>query len=119
MLACCDGTLSEQKLEWEDRECVCVVMASGGYPKAYRKGKTITGIDEAEFDTSCMVFHAGTVEEDGVLKSNGGRVLGVTAYGQNIASAIDSAYAGVNAIHFEDCFYRSDIGKKALDRLSS
>ncbi|HIA48165.1 MAG TPA: phosphoribosylamine--glycine ligase [Candidatus Hydrogenedentes bacterium] len=119
MLACCDGTLADQELEWEDRECVTVVMASGGYPKSYEKGKTITGIAEAESDDTCMVFHAGTREEDGTIKTNGGRVLNVTAYGQDIATAIKSAYKGVEAIQFEDAFYRTDIGKKALDRLSS
>ena len=119
MLACCDGTLGDQQLEWEDRECVTVVMASGGYPKAYEKGKVITGIAEAESDDTCMVFHAGTVDDNGTLKTNGGRVLNVTAYGQNIGSAINSAYKGVKAIHFDDAFYRSDIGHKALDRLLS
>lgn len=119
MLACCDGTLADQELEWEDRECVTVVMASGGYPKSYEKGKTITGIADAESDDTCMVFHAGTIEEDGALKTNGGRVLTVTAYGKDIAAAIDSAYKGVHAIHFEGAFHRTDIGRKALDRLSS
>jgi phosphoribosylamine--glycine ligase len=118
MIACCDGTLADQELEWEDRECVTVVMASGGYPKAYEKGKVITGIEDAESDDTCMVFHAGTTEKDGALITNGGRVLNVTAYGQNIGSAIESAYKGVNAIHFDGAFTRSDIGKKALDRLS-
>ena len=119
LLACCDGTLADQQLEWEDRECVTVVMASGGYPKAYEKGKTITGIDNAESNPACMVFHAGTAEDDSVLKTAGGRVLNVTACGHNIAEAIDTAYEGVKAIHFDDAMYRNDIGKKALDRLES
>lgn len=116
MLACCDGTLDEQELEWEDRECVTVVMASGGYPKSYEKGKVITGIDDAESTEQCFVFHAGTKEADGQLVTSGGRVLNVTAYGQTIKEAIDTAYSGVSKIQFDDAFYRSDIGKKALDR---
>lgn len=118
MLACCDGTLSEQALEWEDRECVTVVMASGGYPKAYDKGKVITGIEEAESAEECFVFHAGTKESDGQLVTSGGRVLNVTAYGQTIGEAIDAAYRGVSKIHFDGAFNRTDIGKKALDRLN-
>lgn len=117
MIACCDGTLAEQELEWEDRECVTVVMASGGYPGSYDKGKAITGVDDAEAAESCMVFHAGTKALDGKLLTNGGRVLGVTAFGQTIAEAIDAAYEGVSKIHFDDAFHRNDIGKKALDRL--
>lgn len=117
MIACCDGTLAEQELEWEDRECVTVVMASGGYPGSYEKGKVITGIADAETADSCMVFHAGTKHVEGDLVTNGGRVLGVTAFGQTIAEAIDAAYEGVSKIHFDDAFHRNDIGKKSLDRL--
>lgn len=119
MLACCDGTLAEQSIEWEDRACVTVVMASGGYPKAYEKGKVITGIQDAESDETRIVFHAGTKLDNGNIVTNGGRVLTVTSYGQDIATAIDSAYKAVDCIDFEGAFYRSDIGKKALDRLSS
>jgi len=119
MIACCEGTLAEQELEWEDRACVTVVMASGGYPKAYEEGKVITGIDAAESDESRIVFHSGTKEENGDLVTNGGRVLTVTSYGQDIATAIDSAYKVVDCIDFEGAHFRTDIGKKALDRLSS
>lgn len=117
MMACCDGTLSEHALEWEDRECVTVVMASGGYPKEYEKGKAITGIEDAESSDECMVFHAGTKNFEGDLVTNGGRVLNVTAYGKTIGDGIRSAYEGVSKISFEGAFTRSDIGKKALDRL--
>ena len=94
-------------------------MASGGYPKAYEKGKVITGIDAAESDESRIVFHAGTKAENGTIVTNGGRVLTVTSYGHDIATAIDSAYKAVECIEFEGAHYRTDIGKKALDRLSS
>lgn len=93
-----------------------VVLASGGYPNAYDKGKEITGIHEAEQNGSVVVFHAGTAEQDGKLVTAGGRVLGVCAPGSTLQEAIDSAYAAVGHIHFEGMMYRKDIGKKGLAR---
>jgi phosphoribosylamine--glycine ligase len=117
MLACCDGTLAEHAVETRDGACVSVVMASGGYPKSYEKGKVITGIAEANTDADLVVFHAGTQSSDEGLLTNGGRVLGVTALGADISSAIAKAYEGVSKINFEGAQYRSDIGGRALERL--
>jgi phosphoribosylamine--glycine ligase len=108
--ACLDGTLAEQPpIEWKDGAAVCVVMASGGYPGDYEKGKAISGIEMAE-ESGAMVFHAGTQVKQQQLVTNGGRVLGVTAVGENFEDAIAQAYAAVEKIEFENAYYRSDIG---------
>ena len=116
-LACCDGTLAECDISYSDAPCVTVVMASGGYPKGYEKGKEITGINTAEADEKVMVFHAGTKQDGDSLVTSGGRVLGVTAWGDALPATIDRAYAAVKKIHFDDAHYRNDIGAKALKRL--
>ena len=90
-------------------------MSSAGYPGPYEKDKEITGIAEAETDF-VTVFHAGTATNNGKLVTSGGRVLGVTALGETIASAIKTAYEAVSMIGFEGAYYRTDIGKKALKR---
>jgi phosphoribosylamine--glycine ligase len=112
--ALCEGRLKEYKAVWSRDASVCVVLASGGYPGAYSKGKTITGINMAEEDRRIAVFHAGTRQEGDRLVTAGGRVLGVTATGQDLASAIMRAYEAVNKIHFEGMHYRRDIGAKGL-----
>ena len=106
-----DERLDEIEIEWEDNAAVCVVMASGGYPKAYQKGYPIEGIKEAEA-AGAMVFHAGTTRKDGTYYTNGGRVLGVTAVGENLDAAIAKAYQLVPMISFQDAHYRKDIGIK-------
>jgi len=106
-----DERLDEIEIEWEDNAAVCVVLASGGYPQAYKKGYPIEGIKQAE-SLGAMVFHAGTVYEDGAFKTNGGRVLGVTATGKTLDDAIKEAYRYVDMITFQDVHYRTDIGIK-------
>ncbi len=105
-----DGTLAAQSPAWESRAAVCVVLASGGYPGAYRKGEEITGIDRAEAGDGIVVFHAGTTESPDGLVTNGGRVLGVTALGEDLAAARKSAYAAADQIHFANQHRRNDIG---------
>ena len=112
-----EGKLDEVKIEWDNRPAVCIVMASGGYPGSYEKGKIISGIEEAQSDKNVFVFHAGTKFENGKLLTNGGRVLGVTAMGKDIPDAIQNAYNAVKKIHWEGAYYRTDIGKKALKHL--
>lgn len=119
LLACVDGTLDGMTIDWDDGACVSVVMASGGYPGSYEKGKAISGIDSAESLDGVQVFHAGTKLDGGALVTNGGRVLNVTALGENIEAGIEKAYAAVERIAFDDAHYRSDIGRKALQRLQS
>ena len=109
-----DRTLSAHTLRWRNEAAVCVVMASGGYPGPYQKGKVIAGIEEAEKIGGVKVFHAGTALKDGKLVTNGGRVLGVTALGQGIRAARNLAYDAVQRIQFEGAHFRRDIAAKAL-----
>lgn len=114
--ACVDGTLRPELVTWRDDPCVCVVMASGGYPGKYEKGKAIGGLAAAEALEGVTVFHAGTsADGDGVVTS-GGRVLGVTALGADLRAAIDAAYVAVASISFDGARFRTDIGGRALDR---
>lgn len=110
--ACADGTLVGQQVELEANACVGVVLASGGYPGDYPKGKVIEGLDSLAEDT--MVFHAGTAVKDGRLVTNGGRVLAVVCRGQDNAEAIDKVYREVEKIHFDGMHYRHDIARRAL-----
>ncbi|MBI5966418.1 MAG: phosphoribosylamine--glycine ligase [Deltaproteobacteria bacterium] len=109
-----EGHLSNQKVAWEDRPAVCVVMASAGYPGSYEKGKVISGLGEAAKVPDAFVFHAGTALKDGKIVTSGGRVLGVTALGQGIRDAIGRAYEVAGKISWEGAYYRKDIGQKAL-----
>lgn len=113
-LAVCNGKLDQVTLRWDQRPAVCVVMASGGYPAAYEKGKKITGLREAEQLGNVVVFHAGTKKQNGDIVTNGGRVLGVTALGEGIAQAKERAYRAVDRIKFEAAYYRRDIADKAI-----
>lgn len=113
MQAVIEGRLAEQDIKWSDRASVCVVLASGGYPGGYEKGKVITGLDKVD---EGFVFHAGTKYLDGKIVTSGGRVLGVAATGDTIKDAIDAAYRQVEKISFEGMQYRRDIGQKALKR---
>lgn len=115
LMACGNGTLHEHRPQWRSGACVSVVMASGGYPGAYAKDKVISGLHRAEQE-GAMVFHAGTRRSDGDIVTAGGRVLNVTATGDDVASAIENAYRAVGFIHFEGAHYRRDIGRKALKR---
>ena len=116
MLQCAQGNLTDATIEIDPRPAVCVVMASSGYPGAYPKGLPIRGIDEAEKVEGVQVFHAGTAMQGGKVVTAGGRVLGVTAIGDDLRAAIRSAYQAVDKIDWEGAYYRADIGKKALDR---
>ncbi len=113
--ACVEGRLEEMPpIEWDTRAAVCVVMASGGYPGNYEKGKLINGLDKVSKLNDTFVFHAGTKKVDGNIVTNGGRVLCVTALGHGIPKAIENAYASVGKISWENVHYRKDIGKRAL-----
>ena len=117
LLAVANGDLGDLSIEWHDKAAVCVVMASEGYPGDYRKGDEISGLAEAAKVEELYVFHAGTAQKDGVCVTNGGRVLGVTALGATVKDAISSAYQGVARIAWPGVQYRTDIGKKALERI--
>jgi phosphoribosylamine--glycine ligase len=113
-----DNHLDRITLDWDPRPAVCVVMASGGYPDKYEKGKEITGLAAAEMLEDVQVFHAGTRAEDGKIYTDGGRVLGVTALGNDVTEARDRAYEAVRKIHFYRAHWRTDIGAKAIRRMA-
>jgi phosphoribosylamine--glycine ligase len=117
LLACCDGTLADCDVRYSEAPCVSVVMASGGYPGGYAKGKVISGIAEALADPAVQVFHAGTRQEGDCVLTNGGRVLNVTATAEDLPKTIATAYKAVAKISFEGAQHRTDIGRKALVRL--
>jgi phosphoribosylamine---glycine ligase len=112
--ALCRGRLKDYKAVWNRGAAVCVVLASGGYPGPYSKGKVISGLEMAEEDSRVAVFHAGTRQDGEKFVTDGGRVLGVTAVDQDLALAMMLAYEAVNKIHFEGMHYRRDIGAKGL-----
>ena len=109
-----DGTLARINLRWSPMASVCVVMASGGYPGSYAKGKIISGVEMANALPNTKVFHAGTARAGDNIVTNGGRVLGVTALGKDLKAAQIAAYAAVEKIQFEGAHYRRDIANKAL-----
>ncbi|MCH8543938.1 MAG: phosphoribosylamine--glycine ligase [Alcanivorax sp.] len=114
-LAALDARLDQVEAAWDPRPALGVVLAAGGYPDAYRKGDVISGLDGTD-TADLKVFHAGTAERDGDVVTQGGRVLCVTALGDTVASAQARAYDGVRRIHWDDHYYRSDIGYRAIAR---
>ena len=116
ILAAVNGKLNEEEIQWDPNPAVCVVMASKGYPGDCNKGFVITGIDEAEA-TGAKVFHAGTIlDENSLLRTAGGRVLGVTAGGKDYQEAIDNVYIAAEEIECSNFFCRTDIGHRAIER---
>lgn len=109
LLACVNGTLDQVKPRWRNQAAVTVVMAAGGYPNEYAKGRTITGIEQAEA-RGCLVFYAGACHHEDRVVTDGGRVLNVTGFGPTVHAAAGHAYAGVEQIHFAQAHYRRDIG---------
>ncbi|MBE9504345.1 MAG: phosphoribosylamine--glycine ligase [Proteobacteria bacterium] len=116
MEASTDGTLDKVDIKWKEGASVCVVMASKGYPGSYKKGQVISGLDTLKKEENVFVFHAGTKESGEDVVTNGGRVLGVTATGENVKNAITRAYGAVHKINWDGAYFRKDIGKKALER---
>jgi phosphoribosylamine--glycine ligase len=138
--ACIDGTLNEIEIKWKKMFACTIVLASGGYPEKYEKGKIISGIDSSleeypkgevddlnlstpsrkrdtpqEGNKDIVIFHAGTkYDENHNLVTNGGRVLGVSATGDNLKEALEKAYKAIEKISFEGMYYRKDIGQKTL-----
>ena len=110
---CAAGTLSDKKISWKNQSAVCVILASGGYPKAYKKNLPIDGISKAK-TLGAMIFHAGTKISDGELVTSGGRVLGVTVTAPTLREAVDKVYRCVEVIHFDGVHFRKDIAAKAL-----
>lgn len=115
-MAISEERLADITVEWKPDPAVCIVISSGGYPGTYRKGDVITGIAEANELEGVHVFHAGTAFRDDQIVTSGGRVLGVTAIGSDIAAARDRAYEAAGRIHFDGMHYRKDIASRALNR---
>jgi phosphoribosylamine--glycine ligase len=114
--ACADGRLDENQVRWRPDACVCVVMASGGYPGRYEKNKPISGLDAAARVPGVVILHAGTRAATDGFVTAGGRVLGVTALGPALREAVDRAYRAASAISFEGAHYRRDFAARALKR---
>ena len=114
LLATSTSNLEDCKINWADDHALCVVMASNGYPGKIKKGSIIDGLQKLKSSSSQMCFHAGTVKESGNIVANGGRVLSLTARGETLAEAQSSAYDMVKIIDWEEGFYRTDIGWKAV-----
>jgi phosphoribosylamine--glycine ligase len=114
LLACAEGRLAEAQVNWADDHALTVVMAAKGYPGAYDKGTIIHGLKRLPEDSRHMCFHAGTVEKDGRILANGGRVLNITARGDTLEEARNRAYAMIDHLVWPEGFCRSDIGWRAL-----
>lgn len=115
LMQACDGELANVKLAWKPEASLTVVMAANGYPGSYKKGTAINNTDKV---TAAKVFHAGTaLDGNGQLVASGGRVLGITALGEDVAAAQAAAYEGVKQIDWQDAYYRKDIGWRAVARL--
>jgi len=116
LVACTEGKLSEMpNPSWKKKSAVCIVLASEGYPESYPKNEEIVGLDS--IPENSHVFHAGTKNQDGKVLTNGGRVLGVTALGDTLESAISNAYVAAEKISWPHKYCRKDIGKKGLTYL--
>ena len=116
MINCCKNKLSESIIEWDKRYALTIVMAAGGYPESYETGQLITGIDLAEKDPNITVFHAGTNKNNNSILTNGGRVISVTSFGSTVKEANTSAIDAINLIKWNNSYYRSDIGWRAIKR---
>ena len=112
--ACIDGNLKNLDIKWKNLSACTIVLASGGYPENYEKEKEISGIGASQNTKDVVIFHAGTKNVNGKLLTNGGRVLGVSATGENLKEALTTAYEAIKKINFENMYYRKDIGKKTL-----
>jgi len=113
-MAVIEGQLAKIELKWNNNAVVCVVAASGGYPAKYQKGKRISGLEKLENKNDSYIFHAGTKFQEEEITTSGGRVLGMTAWAENIKEAKRMAYEGMEKICFEDMYYRKDIAQKAI-----
>lgn len=113
LFACVNGTLNEQKINWSDKFSCCIVLASGGYPNNYQKGKLIAGLENIK-DKDIEIFHAGTKTDGNNISTNGGRVFGVTATGNSLHEALSKSYQAIEQIYFDGMQFRKDIGVKSL-----
>lgn len=116
LIAAHDGVLDSVDLRWRNETALCVVMAAKGYPGAYAKGSEIRGLDKARQVAGVEIFHAGTVQRDGRIYADGGRVLNVCALGHDVVAAQEQAYRAIDCIDWPEGFCRRDIGWRAIAR---
>jgi len=116
LLMTINSELKNARFEWSSGSALCVVLASGGYPLKYEKGKEISGLEKLKGKKNIALFHAGTRKQDGKFLTAGGRVLGVTGIGSGLKETIETTYSAVGEISFEGMYYRKDIGQKGLRR---
>ena len=114
MLECIDGKIKRDTLDWEDDHCATVVLASKGYPGQFKKRTEIKGLNKIKKNDSLQVFHASTLEEEGKVLANGGRVLSVTGKASSLSEALNKTYIEINNIDWYEGYYRKDIGQKGL-----
>ncbi len=114
-LAAIDGSLDQQQAKWDSRAAVGVVLAAGGYPGSYQSGDVIHGLPEDDLEGE-KIFHAGTAEQDGDVVTSGGRVLCATALGSSVTEAQQRAYKLASRISWNNCYFRTDIGHRAIKR---
>jgi len=114
LTAVADCSLDQCQVRWKQEASVCVVAASGGYPGDFAMGRPIAGLEAAAQAEGCLVFHAGTQQENGQMVTAGGRVLSVTGVGDDLITAAARAYNGLSLIHFDGIYYRRDIAARAL-----
>jgi phosphoribosylamine--glycine ligase len=114
LLGATEGNLASVPVKWRQGASTCVVAASGGYPSTFEIGKPISGLEEANAQPNCAVFHAGTSLKDDKVVTSGGRVLSVTGFGDTVMDSVANAYLGVGCIQFENIYYRHDIAHRAL-----
>ena len=117
LLASCNGSLDTVNIKWSTQSAICLVLASGGYPGKYEKGKIITGLKEANKLPNTKIFHAGTKFASDNIVTSGGRVLGITTWADTLNEARQRAYHAANLIHFDGMYCRNDIAQKALSFL--
>jgi phosphoribosylamine--glycine ligase len=110
LLNALEGNVLKTEMRWSEKASACIVLASGGYPLAYDKGKPITGLKQVSASPGIVIFHAGTKYEDGKYFTNGGRVLNICASAKTLAEALDNIYGAISAISFEGMHCRRDIG---------
>ena len=108
------GDLDKRSIEFDERAAVCVMLVSGGYPQAYKKGYPISGLENFGKDSRSIVFHAGTTVKDNQVVTNGGRVIAVSSYGKDQSEALQNSFEGAKKLHFTDVYFRRDIGKDLL-----
>jgi phosphoribosylamine--glycine ligase len=111
-----DGSINDYECDWYDEDCATVVLASRGYPGEFKKNTEIKGLEKITADQNLQIFHAATIKSEKKILANGGRVLSITAKDTSLRSALNTIYNEIKKIDWDECYYRNDIGQKALKK---